>query len=199
MAAGALLSRAVELCLLDGLDPAAFDPLTDAELPLVLRDFAAQSGDRRLAAVPRLLDRFAGRKLLKRCFVAGLAGHEAIQDELVRRFVENQPQRLEVEREIARALGLADPSAVIVYCPKKAMQLKEARVLVRRAGRGIAPLDAGAGELPMLAQMLRDYRYLWKLYVFIPPRPREEMAEAGRTAAAVLREFFPEIRNAYRP
>lgn len=79
------------------------------------------------------------------------------------------------------------------------MQLKEAQVLVRRARRGIAPLDADTSELPMLAQMLRDYRYLWKLYVFIPPRPREEMAEAGRTAEAMLREFLPGIRNAYRP
>lgn len=201
VASGALVSRAVELCLRAGLEAAAFDPLTDAELPPVLSAFAAQHAgtDPRLAAVDRLLERFTARKLLKRAFVAGLAGHEAIQDDLVRRFVENQPARNSVEAEIARALGIADPAEVIVYCPQKSMQLKEARVLVRRAGRPLAPLTDYADELPMLGQMLRDYRYLWKLYVFIPPRERAGMEAAGRRIEAVLKTHFPAIENAYRP
>ncbi len=201
VASGALLSRAVELCLQAGLDPRAFDPLTDAELGPLLIAFAGEraSGLPRLRAVPRLIQRFTSRRLLKRCFVAGLAGHEDIQDQLVRRFVENQAARSEVEAEIARALSIADPAEVIVYCPKKAMQLKEARVLVRRAGRPLAALADHADELPMLGQMLRDYRYLWKLYVFIPPRERAGMEAAGRTAEAVLRQAFPTLRNGYRP
>jgi HD superfamily phosphohydrolase len=201
VASGALLSRAVELCLLAGLEAADLDPLTDADLPHLLKTFAARCRDRdpRLRAVPRLLDRFVNRKLLKRCFVAGVAGHETIQDELVRRFVDNQPARIEVETEIARSLAIDDPAEVIVYCPKKTMQLKEASVLVRRAGRPLAPLDDYADELPMLGQMLRDYRYLWKLYVFVPPRTRDEMEKAGRVAEGVLREYFPTLRNAYRP
>lgn len=201
VASGALVSRAVELCLLAGLDPADLDPLTDADLPHLLKTFAARKRDqdRRLLAVPRLADRFVHRKLLKRCFVAGLAGHEAIQDDLVRSFVDSQPERIKVEAEIARALGIADPAEVIVYCPKKTMQLKEASVLVRRAGCPLAPLDHYAGDYPMLGQMLRDYRYLWKLYVFIPPRDESELSRAGKIAEGVLQDLFPEIRNAYRP
>jgi len=201
VASGALVSRAVELCLSAGLDPTALDPLTDDELPPLLAAFAAQHAgdDSRLAAVGHLLERFSARKLLKRAFVAGLAGHEAIQDALVHRFVENQPARNAMEAEIACALGIADPAEVIVYCPKKSMQLKEAHALVRRAGRPLAPLTDYADEFPMLGQMLRDYRYLWKLYVFIPPRERAGMAEAGRRIEAVLRAHFPAIANAYRP
>ncbi len=201
VASGALVSRAVELCLAAGLAATAFDTLTDAELPPLLAAFAARHAgdDLRLAAVGRLLERFGTRKLLKRAFVAGLAGNEAIQDELVHRFVENQAARQAVEAEIARTLGIVDPAEVIVYCPKKAMQLKEAHVLVRRAGRPLAPLTHYADELPMLGQMLRDYRYLWKLYVFIPPRERAGMEAAGRRIEAVLRAHFPAIANAYRP
>ena len=201
VASGALVSRAVELCLGAGLDPAAFDALTDDELPAFLTAFAARHAgdDPRLAAVGRLLERFTARKLLKRAFVAGLAGHEAIQDELVHRFVESQAARQAVEAEIARTLGIVDPAEVIVYCPKKSMQLKEAHVLVRRAGRPLAPLTDYADELPMLGQMLRDYRYLWKLYVFIPPRDRAGMEDAGRRIEGVLRAHFPTLRNGYRP
>jgi hypothetical protein len=201
VASGALVSRAVELCLGAGLDPAAFDALTDDELPPFLTAFANRhvATDPRLAAVERLLERFTARKLLKRAFVAGLAGNEAIQDALVERFVENQPARLAVEAEIARTLGISDPAEVIVYCPKKWMQLKEALVRVRRAGRPLAPLADYADELPTLGQMLRDYRYLWKLYVFIPSRERAGMEDAGRRIEAVLRTHFPTITNAYRP
>lgn len=201
VASGALVSRAVELCLLAGLDPAELDPLADADLPHLLKTFAARKFEEapRLIAVPRLVDRFVHRKLLKRCFVAGLAGHEAIQDDLVRRFVDSQPARIEVEAEIARALEIADPAEVIVYCPKKTMQLKEASVLVRRAGCPLTPLDRYAGDFPMLGQMLRDYRYLWKLYVFIPPRDKGGLQGAGRVVEEVLQGFFPGIRNAYRP
>jgi HD superfamily phosphohydrolase len=200
VASGALLSRAVELCLATGLPPAALESIGDGELEAVLLTHARQYTSRHAALerVPELTARFRQRKLPKRCFVATLRGHEELQDELVAHFVDNQAYRREVEAEIGAALGLPDAVDVVVYCPKKSMQLKEASILVRRAGRELTPLDHYRGELPMLDQMLRDYRYLWKLYVFVPRRDRAELEEAGRTVESVLRTRFPDISNSYR-
>jgi hypothetical protein len=104
-----------------------------------------------------------------------------------------------VEREIAGVLGIDDPGEVIVYCPKKEMQLKEAAVPVRRAGRGIRPLTSYRREFPVLDQLVEAYRDLWKLYVFVPFDDRDRLRDAGRKVETVLRRRFGGIRNEYRP
>ncbi len=202
VASGALISRAVELAILGGFTRREAEGASDSGLLTLLRRRSYDAhplGTEAPRAIGRLLDRFEERRLLKRCFVIAREGNEERQDALVRAFVNNQRERMRVEREIATALGLSDPAEVIVYCPNKRMQLKEASVPVRRAGKGIRPLAAYAGEFPALGQLVDAYRDLWKLYVFVPARDREELAWAGRRVERILGRRFPGIRNRYRP
>ena len=92
-----------------------------------------------------------------------------------------------------------DPTEVIVYCPKKEMQLKEAGVPVRRAGKGIRPLSSYQKEFPALGQLVDSYRDLWKLHVFVPAADRDELGRAGKVVERVLRRNFGSIKNQYRP
>ncbi len=56
---------------------------------------------------------------------------------------------------------------IIVYCPAKTMQLKEAGMHVRWPGvRKVQPLSTFAARIPRLADLERSYRDLWKFYVF---------------------------------
>ena len=71
---------------------------------------------------------------------------------------------------------------VILYCPARAMQLKEAHTLVRLPGSGdkIVSLSGFADELPRLQDLERSYPRLWKLYVFTSeadPKVRRTLQE----------------------
>jgi hypothetical protein len=97
--------------------------------------------------------------------------NEAIQQGLVDRFFSGggAKERENVERRIEEAVHFAtgrNPH-VIVYCPAKHMQLKEARIHVRWPGReGVHPLAHFGDRIPRLADLERSYRNLWKFYVF---------------------------------
>jgi HD associated region len=155
--------------------------------------------DRARAVIDRLLARFEERRLPKRCFVIARPGNESRQDALVAAFVDRQDERMRVEADIAAALGIPDPADVIVYCPRKSMQLKEAQVPVRRAKRPLRPLTTYEAEFPALHQLVDSYRNLWKLYVFVPDRPRQDLQWAGTQAERILRRRFPGIHNQFHP
>ena len=83
---------------------------------------------------------------------------------------------------------------VIVYCPAKAMQLKEARMHVRWPGvQGIQPLASFTERVPRLADLERSYRDLWKFYVFADAHEPELLAQVQRAAATE----FGTARNVY--
>ena len=96
---------------------------------------------------------------------------------LVERYHDRREPREQAERDLAAAAG-TDPIEVIVYCPRKTMQLKEAAVPVRRSGRGLKPLTAYRKEFPSLGQLVESYRNLWKLYVFVPGRAGQDLRAA---------------------
>lgn len=83
---------------------------------------------------------------------------------------------------------------VIVYCPARRMQLKEARMHVRWPGvESLAPLAQFAERVPRLADLERSYRDLWKFYVFADtadPRLLAQVQEAARAE-------FPSATNVY--
>jgi hypothetical protein len=56
---------------------------------------------------------------------------------------------------------------VIMYCPQRTMQLKEARTLVRLPSGGdqIRPLATFSEQIPRLRDLEATYPRLWKLYV----------------------------------
>ncbi len=173
VAAGALIARMVELAMRSGqLTAAALQEATDQSL-LDHLTRAGEAGDARLLRFAR---RFARRELPKRVLVLPMYLNRGVQDALLEHYF--QPGAAETRRawerdveERARAvLGL--DLDVILYCPARAMQLKEARTLVRLPGSGdrIVPLSDFADQLPRLRDLEASYPRLWKLYVLTSAR-----------------------------
>jgi HD superfamily phosphohydrolase len=164
---------------------------------LLLRSWGKR-GSEAQQTINSLLDRYESRHLLKRCFVGTRQDNKAVQDAVVDAVVNQQDARRAMETEIAEALNISDSSQVILYCPQKEMQLKEAGVLVRRTGRGIRPLRDYTEEFPFLSQLVQGYRDLWKLYVFVPFEGNSRLRDAGTTVESILNRRFPGLVNRYR-
>ena len=172
VAAGALLARMVELAMRAGaLDAKRLQVSTDQSLldHLARVELGDADSTERLRRYSR---RFARRQLPKRVLVLPAYLNQDHQDDLLARFF--QPGRAgaraqweaRVEREAARSLG--KELDVLMYCPARRMQLKEARTLVRLPGSGerILELANFASEIPRLQDLQERYPRLWKLYVF---------------------------------
>ncbi len=172
IAAGALLSRMVELALQSGaLTASELQSLTD-EL-LVFRLGEIELGDAKATErLRRFVARFRRRALPKRVLVLPLYQNHGVQDELLRTyFTPGQPEarfRWEAEMERLAQREFGQSIDVILYCPKRRMQLKEAKTLVRFPGVGdrTLPLDAFAEQIPRLRDLAESYPRMWKLYVF---------------------------------
>ncbi len=172
IAAGALLSRMVELALRSGaLLPAALQQMTDESLvwrlgELDLGDAVATERLRRFVA------RYQRRALPKRVLVLPYYQNQEVQDELLATyFTPGRPEarfawEAAMEAEAQRTFGAA--MDVILYCPKRRMQLKEAKTLVRFPGSGdrTLPLDTFVEQIPRLRDLAESYPRMWKLYVF---------------------------------
>jgi hypothetical protein len=200
VAAGAMLSLAVETALLaGGLDPAGLFDQTDDSLVGLLA--AHPPADPYASARHgELLARYRSRQLLKRACVFPLYANRDIQEALLERFFApgRHADRAAFEaavRDRVAARGLAPP-IVLLYCPARHMQLKEAATHVRFPGSDdIRPLAAHAGELSHLAELARSYRDLWKLYVFAGTDERASLA----AVAGAVAELLPEATNVYEP
>ncbi len=168
VAAGAMISKAVELALDGGaLEEADLLALSD----WTLLDRLARCGPGAAALAARL----ARRDLLKRGYVVSARSVDAAQRAaLVRRFHEARAERHAAERLLAEQLGLAE-GEVIVYCPALTV-MKEASARVVTS-RGIGALndtdDAGSTEIRALQER---YAQLWRLYVFVPAAAAERTA-----------------------
>lgn len=170
--AGAMVARAVELALAEGaVSEEDFYDQTDASiLDLLERRMEGKDPEirRRTAA---LCDSFRARRLYKRACVFPRYQNEEFQTELVARFFAEggAANRRDAEERIADLVRFATGSEVdiIVYCPARRMQLKEARIHVRWPGEeGVHPLARFADRVPRLSDLERSYRDLWKFYVF---------------------------------
>ena len=83
--------------------------------------------------------------------------------------------------------GTGSEVDVIVYCPARHMQLKEARIHVRWPGEdGVQPLSRFAERVPRLADLERSYRDLWKFYVFADTDEPSLLAKVREVAAPEL-------------
>ncbi len=201
VAAGALLARMVELAMGAGaLDARRLQESTDQSL----LDFLAtvELGD--AASTERLRRysrRFARRQLPKRVIVlpAYLNGDQ--QEGLIEEFFRPRQAgartewETRVEKEAAKSLGRE--LDIIMYCPARRMQLKEARTLVRLPGTGdrILELSSFADDIPRLQDLQERYPRLWKLYVFTS----EEDADARRKIQEICMAALPAgCRNALK-
>jgi HD superfamily phosphohydrolase len=192
IAAGALLSRMVELALRAGaLTAAELQRLTDDTL--VYRLSQLDLGDATATArLHRFVGRYGRRQLPKRVLVMPWHDNQGVQDELLATyFAPGQPEarfawEAAMEQQAATAFGR--PVDVILYCPKRRMQLKEAKTLVRFPGEGerLQPLDAFTARIPRLSDLAASYPRMWKLYVFTSLEDKAQRAELQRMCLATL-------------
>lgn len=172
IAAGALLSRMVELALRAGvMRGAELQAMTDESLAVRLGELDLGSADA-TSRLRRFVARFRRRALPKRVLVLPHYRNRDVQDELMARFFApgHAEARFGWEKEMeARAeRELGERIDIMLYCPKRQMQLKEVKTLVRFPGSGerIVPLDAFADQIPRLRDLADSYPRLWKAYVF---------------------------------
>jgi hypothetical protein len=173
IAAGVMVSKAVELAGAHGLELPDLFPLRDETLLHVLRERFGRD-----VALRGLLDKLDRRTLLRRCYRLSTEVGPEQQSDLVARYHYNEEgAREQAERAIASELNV--PAwAVTVYCLPHGVALKEARVLVRVDGGPPKRLEEqGNEEIAALAQKYRD---LWRLYVFLDPDFSPELERAGR-------------------
>ncbi len=172
VSAGALLARMVELALRAGaLTAAQLQVATDQSLLGLLA--AVDLGDAiSQARMQRFLTRFAGRQLPKRVLVLPSYLNQDVQTELLETyFRKGEPETRfawEAKMEAQAKERFGREMDVIMYCPARRMQLKEARTLVRMPGSGehTLPMSDFADDIPRLQDLQESYLRLWKLYVF---------------------------------
>jgi len=190
MAAGVMISRAVERAFALGLTELDLCSLTDDGL---IRHLSDRFGDDEELA--SLVSAYAGRRLYKRaCLVTRAVGEGAVA-ELVRDYHMNEQGRRDaVERRIADALGV--PAwKVGIYCSPEGMALKEADVPVILPGQKLALLSSlNRDEIRVLQQ---QHRSLWRLFVFIAPEAMTdpEFAASACTEALGLPNELPRQRH----
>lgn len=176
VAAGAMISKAVELALEAGaLDEPDLLALND----WTLLDRLARSG---VPAIAALVNRLQRRALLKRGYVVSARSIDAAgRAALVGRYHEARTERRAAEDALTTTLGCA-PGEVIVYCPALTVMKEAAARVVTSRGLGALndPADPAGAEIRALEER---YAQLWRLYVFVPP------AAVDRAAAAAA-EFF---------
>ncbi len=172
IAAGALLSRMVELAMRAGkLSAGELQQMTDESLIVHLAglDLGEAATTERLH---RFVARFRRRALPKRVLVLPYYQNQAVQDELLATyFSPGKPEarfQWEAAMEAKAKDAVGQTMDVILYCPKRRMQLKEAKTLVRFPGEGerTLPLDAFSDQIPRLRDLAESYPRMWKLYVF---------------------------------
>lgn len=201
VAAGALVARAVEAALAAGaVKEGDFQDQTDASVLDLLVRATAKSAAGVRSRVHGLVTRFQERRLPKRACVFPRYANAAVQEDLVARYFApgGAKARAEVEAKIGDLVRFATGRAVdvIVYCPAKSMQLKEARTHVRWPGtREVQPLATFSERIPRLADLERSYRDLWKFYVFADTNDPAVLKKAGEIAAAE----FPGAVNVFDP
>jgi hypothetical protein len=199
VASGAMIARAVELALSVGaVKESDFYTQTDASV-LDLLDRSTRSASPEVRdSVHTLVRRFRSRRLYKRACVFPRYKNEIVQQRLVDGYFAEggAASRHAAEERISDLVRFATGRNVdlIIYCPAKRMQLKEARTHVRWPGeKEVHELSHYADRIPRLADLKRSYRDLWKFYIFADSDDPALLARVGEIAA----KEFAEATNAY--
>ena len=193
VAAGALVARAVELCVrAEVLGEEDLYDCTDESLLDILLTASAKAKDPDLVrTVSDLVHRYRGRQLYKRACVYPRYENEKAQEELTSRFFSSggAARRIETEGRISELVHFATGQKVqiIIYCPAKRMQLKEARIHVLWPGANLVePLFTYADRVPRLNDLSRAYRDLWKFYVLADTSDPVVLRKVQEVAATEL-------------
>jgi HD superfamily phosphohydrolase len=177
ISSGAMISKAVEHALRNGLAQTQLRTLKDETLIWILRERYE-----RIPAVAHLLNRFESRQLYRAAYVLTADIGESRREEIVHRFHYDAPQREAAETRIAVEAGI-EPHEIIIYCPSLGMSLPEAEVLVRWEGGKRMPLSGSNNDE---IRILKDkHRALWKFFVLLD-RSAWDRRERVKLAAAEL-------------
>jgi HD superfamily phosphohydrolase len=175
VSSGAMISKAVELALREGMSAAELRTLRDETLIWTLKELYTRN-----PTVSHLLNRFESRQLYRGCYVISTEIGEKRRQEIVSRFHHDLEAREAAEMSIARASGI-QPHEIIIYCPSFGMSLSEAEVPVRLDHGAARPLSGGNNdEIRILKE---KHKELWKFYVLID-RDVWDMRERVKNAAA---------------
>src|SRR6516225_8478504 len=159
VASGAMISKAVELALREGLSVEELRVLRDETLIWTLRELYTRD-----STVAHLLHRLDSRQLYRACYVLTTEIGEKRRQEIVGRFHHDLEAREAAEKTIARGSGV-QPHEIIIYCPSFGMSLSEAEVPARLDRGQILPLSASNNEE---IRILKDkHKGLWKFFVLI--------------------------------
>ncbi|HVJ79561.1 MAG TPA: HD domain-containing protein [Planctomycetia bacterium] len=176
--AGAMVSRALELCLDAGVF--AREELYSLRDDGLLLQFERLGP--RVEGLADLAGDLADRRLYKRVFElapAGLGRHGLSPEErhsLAARFHVDRASRRAAEAKLAAFLG-APESHVIVYCPSPKMSLKEADVPVEIAAGRVQTLDS-LGH-PDVSGLQEKHAGIWRFVVCVR---REHLARRAALA-----------------
>ena len=178
VSSGAMISKAVELALREGMTAAELRTLKDETLIWTLRERYTRN-----ATVAHLLNRLEARQLYRACYVLSTEIGEMRRQEIVSRFHHDVEAREAAETSIARASGI-QPHEIIVYCPSFGMSLSEAEVPVRLERGEIRPLSAANNE--EIRILKEKHKELWKFYVLIDRDVVDQSEKVRKAAEACL-------------
>jgi uncharacterized protein len=175
VSSGAMISKAVELALREGMTVDELRTLRDETLMWTLKELYARN-----STVAHLLKRLESRQLYRACYVLSTEIGEKRRTDIVTRFHHDLDAREAAESSIARASGI-QPHEIIIYCPSFGMSLSEAEVPVRSDRGEIQPLSSGNNE--EIRILKEKHKELWKFYVLID-RDVWDRRDRIKTAAA---------------
>jgi HD superfamily phosphohydrolase len=178
VSSGAMISKAVELALRDGMTVEELRVLRDETLIWTLRELYTRN-----PTVAHLLNRLDSRQLYRACHVLSTEVGEKRRQEIVGRFHHDFEAREAAETSIARASGI-QPHEIILYCPSFGMSLSEAEVPVRLDRGEVRPLSAGNNE--EIRILKEKHKELWKLYVLIDRDVWDRRDRIKNVAAAYI-------------
>jgi hypothetical protein len=178
VSSGAMISKAVEVALREGMSVGELRRLRDETLIWTLREVYARN-----STVAHLLDRFESRQLYRACYVLSTEVGEKRRLEIVGRLHHDLEAREAAETSIAGASGI-QPKQIIIYCPSFGMSLPEAEVPVRLDRGEVRPLSGGNNE--EIRILKEKHQELWKFYVLIDRDVWDRREQVRNAAAAYI-------------
>ena len=189
-ATGAMISKAVELAMRQGLQLEDLFPMRDETLMETLRTRYAPNDP----ALDRLLVGLDSRQVYKRAYLLDRSVGEDVQQDLIGRYHADRIERENLEEELAAATGL-EAGELIVYCPAAKMSLKEAEVRVLVSGG--APVPLSSLQIPEVDSLAAKHRNLWRFYVFVAARHSSDLKRVGEVIQGRL--GYPNQLHGRRP
>ena len=178
VSSGAMISKAVELALREGMTVEELRTLKDETLMWTLRELYTRN-----STVAHLLKRLDSRQLYRACHLLSTEVGENRRQEIVNRFHHDLEAREAAEMSIARASGIQGQE-IIIYCPSFGMSLSEAEVPVRWDRGEIRPLSASNNE--EIRILKEKHKELWRFYVLIDRDVWDRRDRVKNAAAAYI-------------